>query len=245
MIVGVVCGGLALVVGAVLTLGYVAGWFDSDDKDKGGAQATPAVSYTPGHTGGSGSGSGGYAPPQPSATPDPTASAFKRIKAGDCLTVYDTGAKSTITWSSAMPPTPVSSCDSTDALVHVSRVTSSTGSCARGPDRSYWSYRSAADRSTTVLCLTRVYHKSYCLLGKQSGTSANPRIRLGALTAVDCTAKRVPASYNQIMHITGVYKATSGTSAANCRRSQGDQTRYYAWKMNDGKTLLCTMVYQG
>lgn len=143
-----------------------------------------------------------------------------------------------------MPPAPVASCKSTDALVHVSKVATTASSCSRGPDKSSWSYRGLNDNTDTVLCLTRIYHKNYCLLGKQSGNSANPTIRLGALTAVDCKASRVPATYNQIMHITGVYQATAGTTAANCRRGQGDQTTYYGWKMNDGKTLLCTMIYR-
>ncbi|MCK1794832.1 hypothetical protein MTQ01_02090 [Streptomyces sp. XM4193] len=258
-----VCGGLVLALLAVLGIGFVAGWFD-DDKDKNDDRASSEAAADgeserrgrdPG-SGGSGdspgadaddsTGSGGSAGSGADRpAPDPSASAFQRVKAGSCLTVYDTGrgGSGSVVWSSDTPPAAVD-CSSTDALMHVSRVTSSASSCATGTDKAWWSYN-GTDGSSTVLCLTRQYHKNYCLLGTQNGSGRSATVRLGQLTAVDCKAKTVPKPYNQVMHITGVYRADAGTNANNCVRAQGDQTLYYAWKVNEGKTLLCTMIYRG
>lgn len=178
-------------------------------------------------------------PKTPSPTPDPTEKAFRAVSSGDCLLVYDTGrgGGTTVDWSAKVPPNPVS-CASEKAYV---QVTSVSGDCPITIGKSSWTYRSPVSGRTTKLCLTRIYHPSYCLLGKQSGD----RISLGSMTAVDCARKPVPVPYNQIMHITGVYQAPPGANASNCRRAQGDQTRYWAWLVDDGDTLLCTTIYRG
>ncbi|MFE9724147.1 hypothetical protein ACFYQ5_11285 [Streptomyces sp. NPDC005794] len=177
--------------------------------------------------------------PEPTTpTPDPTEEAFKAISAGDCLAVYDTGRGGTtsIDWSVDVPPGPVS-CAGEQALV---RVTATDTACPTSYGKSYWSYRSATG-NTTKLCLTRIHHAAYCMLGQQSGDS----ISLGVMTAVACRREPVPAPYNQIMHITGVYRAPAGANANNCLWAAGDQTRYWAWLVDDGATLLCTTIYQG
>ncbi|MBU7597605.1 hypothetical protein JGS22_008210 [Streptomyces sp. P38-E01] len=270
-VAALVCGGLVLTLLAVLGLGFVAGWFD-DDKNKNDDRASSEAASDgasdgeserrgrdPG-AGGSDDSAGADADADPDGStgsggsagsgrnrpaPDPSASAFQRVKAGNCLTVYDTGrgGSGSVAWSSDTPPAAVD-CSSTDALMHVSRVTSSASSCATGTDKAWWSYN-GADGSSTVLCLTRQYHKNYCLLGTQNGSGQSATVRIGQLTAVDCKAKKVPKPYNQVMRITGVYRATAGTDANSCVRAQGDQTLYYAWKVNEGKTLLCTMIYRG
>ncbi|MGW2256927.1 LppU/SCO3897 family protein [Streptomyces sp. NPDC001780] len=176
-------------------------------------------------------------PPTPS--PDLTEEAFKAISAGDCLAVYDTGRGGTtsIDWSVDVPPEPVS-CADERALV---RVTATDTACPTSYGKSYWSYQSATTGNTTKLCLTRIYHATYCMLGQQSGDS----ISLGMMTAVACRREPVPVPYNQIMHITGVYRAPAGANANNCVRGAGDQTRYWAWLVDDGATLLCTTIYRG
>ncbi|UGY92456.1 LppU/SCO3897 family protein [Streptomyces gobiensis] len=242
----VICGGLGLVLIAGLALAFGLGWFDSTS---GNRAKGPSISGAPTYDSDSGYSSGGsYDTPTPeptTATPDPTATAFKAVSAGDCLTVYDTGyGGSTAQWSTDVPPAPIS-CRSEKALVQVTKVTTYSSSCSSGTGKSYWSYRSTTDGETTVLCLTRIYHKNYCLLGKQTGTGSNARISLGPMTAVNCTDKKVPTAYNQIMHITGVYQAPANASARNCARVQGDQTTYWAWTVNDGKTLLCTTIFRG
>ncbi|MBB6074603.1 hypothetical protein HNR57_000487 [Streptomyces paradoxus] len=65
------------------------------------------------------------------------------------------------------------------------------------------------------------------------------------MTAVACRREPVPVPYNQIMHLTGVYRAPAGADANNCRRAAGDQTRYGAALVDDRATLLCTTIYQG
>src|SRR4051812_11582159 len=85
---------------------------------------------------------------------------------------------------------------------------------------------------------TRQFKVGYCLLAKQSGSGQSAQMRAGLMTAVDCDAKRVPAQYNQILHITGVYKAPANPSASNCARVQGDRTYYWSWVVNGGRTLL-------
>ena len=177
-------------------------------------------------------------PERSTPAPDPTEKRFKAISVGDCLAVYDTGRGGTsVDWSVGAPPDPVS-CAGEQAQV---QVTSINTDCPTSYGKSYWSYRSATTGDSTKLCLTRVYHANYCILGRQSGDS----ISLALMTAVACRREPVPVPYNQIMHITGVYRAPAGADANNCRRVAGDQTRYWAALVNDGATLLCTTIYQG
>ncbi|WP_197287822.1 serine/threonine-protein kinase [Streptomyces apocyni] len=168
--------------------------------------------------------------------PDPTEIAFRNVRAGSCLPVYDTGRGGTaIRWSASVPPRAVP-CGSTNAYVRVTRTRAT--SCPNGIGEGSWSYRTSGQ--VRKLCLTRIYRVGFCLLGKQSGD----RIRLGALTGVNCRSQRVPVGYDRIMHITGVYRAPAGASVSNCRRVSGDQTRYRAWLVNNKRTLLCTKVYR-
>lgn len=178
-------------------------------------------------------------PESPTVSPDPTEEAFKAISVSDCLAVYDTGRGGTtrIDWSADVPPDPVP-CAGTRALV---KVTATDTACPSGYGKSYWSYWSDTTSTTTKLCLTRVYHANYCILGQQSGDS----ISLGLMTAVDCQRKPVPSPYNQIMNITGVYRAPAGANANNCLRVAGDQTPYWTALVDDGATLLCATIYQG
>ncbi|MBU6529533.1 hypothetical protein ACFUIW_26140 [Streptomyces sp. NPDC057245] len=178
-------------------------------------------------------------PESPTPTPDPTEEAFKAVSVSDCLAVHDTGrgGATSIDWSSDAPPDPVP-CADVRAQV---QVTATDTDCPTGYGKSYWSYWSDATSTTTKLCLTRIYHANYCLLGQQSGDS----ISLGLMTAVDCQRKPVPSPYNQIMSITGVYRAPAGANANNCLRVAGDQTPYWTALVDDGATLLCTTIYQG
>ena len=237
---------LALVVvpaaGLVLWLGLAAG-----DHSTSSSSTSGGTSSTGGSTGGDDGTSGDDAEGAftPSPTPDPTASAFDAIRAGDCLALWDTGyGGDTIDWSSDVPPDPLPSCEDKDAMVRVTAVGDSVADCATGTGRSYWAYLSPSDHRNRVLCLSRVYRTYYCLLGIQKGEGANARISIGPMTAVDCEAERVPLPYNQIMHITGVYRAPPGASADNCVQGPGDTRYYWAWKVDGGETLLCTTIFQ-
>ncbi|MFM9372154.1 hypothetical protein [Streptomyces sp. Da 82-17] len=237
VVVAAIVGVLVLAVIAVAVFFVIPNPFGGSSS----SSDSPSVSATDDY---GSSGSGGV-DSQPgadatTATPDPTESAFKDVTTGDCLPLWDTGhgGTSTVEWSSEQPPDPVS-CKSEDALVQVTGV---TGSCDSGTNDATWTYSSPTSGETTQLCLRRIYHKGGCFLANQEN---NKIVDMGPMTAVDCTAKKVPSAYNQIMHITGVYNTSKGTDASLCRRVQNDQTTYWSWTVDDGETLLCTMVYQG
>ncbi|MEV0774163.1 hypothetical protein ACIBLA_30700 [Streptomyces sp. NPDC050433] len=174
-----------------------------------------------------------------SPTPDPTEESFKGVSVGECLPVYDTGhGGNGIDWSADVPPDPVS-CAATTGMVQVTSTTAS--SCPISAGKSAWTYTSAVSGETTNLCVTRIYRKHYCVLGKQVGNDT----QLGSMTAVDCKAQRIPAAYDRIIHIRGVYQAPPGGNAGNCVEGANDQTQYLAWLVDDGKTLLCGAIFQG
>ncbi|MQY16159.1 hypothetical protein SRB5_63520 [Streptomyces sp. RB5] len=242
---------LAVILGVVLIVVLPGG--DSDDDTAGGSDSSPSASdtYDSGVStdgggssdGGSSSSSGGGTDDEPTTEPtvatDPVEDAFKAVSVGSCLPVWDTGkgGRSEYRWSHQQPPAAVS-CSSEDALVQVS----GTSGCSNDDNYGVWTYQSAVTGQTTQLCLTRIYHVGGCFLAIQEN---NRIVDMGALTAVDCTAKKVPVPYNQVMHITGVYNTSKGTDPSLCRRVAGDQTQYWSWTMDSGKTLLCTMVYRG
>ncbi|WP_051806519.1 serine/threonine-protein kinase [Streptomyces sp. NRRL F-2747] len=167
--------------------------------------------------------------PTPTPTRDRTEEAFLAVRQGSCLPLYATGYPDK--WNVDVPPGPVR-CDTDQAHVQVTSVTN--GDCPGGNGRTYWRYK------TTNLCLTRIFHVGYCVLGKGPGNG----VELGTFTLVDCKATRIPAAYDYVLHITGVYRAPANASAANCRRSQNDSTDYRAWLVNDNSVLLCTMFYR-
>ncbi|WP_413801010.1 hypothetical protein [Streptomyces iranensis] len=203
-----------------------------------GVPSASLPGYGSGGSGGGGGSGGTKAPATPTVAPDPTEEAYRAVSSGDCLAVYDTGSGD---YNTRMP-TPVD-CDAGNAYMWVSAVRSGGGACRQGPGQNYMSYTSRG--RTTALCLTRQFKVGYCLLAKQTGSGRQARMNAGLMTVVDCDAKRIPVRYNRILHITGVYKAPASASAANCARVQGDRTYYWSWLVNDGRTLLCTMVYQG
>ncbi|WFB10598.1 hypothetical protein LRS74_28865 [Streptomyces sp. LX-29] len=208
-----------------------------------GGSGSSSGGWTDPTGGGSGGATGGGAvrtrePSAPTRAPDPTAEAFRAVRPGDCLAVYDTGHGE---WSTRSPYRV--GCGSGNATVFVTAVRSSAASCPGGAGQSYWSYTSGG--STTALCLNRQFQVGYCLLAEQSGSGSAARMNAGLMTAVDCDADKVPSKYNQILHITGVYRAPSQPSSTSCARAQGDQTYYWYWMVNGGRTLLCTMVYRG
>ncbi|MEU8889269.1 hypothetical protein [Streptomyces sp. NPDC048442] len=117
--------------------------------------------------------------------------------------------------------------------------------CPTGDGLSYVAHRSGAEKR--VLCLTRQYKAGYCVLAEKSAGkgAGGTAMRLGAMTAVDCKAKRATPPYNTVLHITGVYEPSSGRAPGNCRRAPDDRTYYWSWQVDGGGTLLCTMVYRG
>lgn len=240
-------GTLVLALVAVLALGAMAGWFESKADDITYPAVSPTATSTSAYSGSSGDSDGdGSAADPTTAAPDPTTQAFNAVSAGDCLTVYDTGYGGDLQhydWSTDVPPDPVS-CSSSKALVKVTEVTDDLSDCATGTGRGRW-YHLASDGGTTVLCMSRIYRTGYCLLAVQKGSGSGATITLGDMTGVDCTVKKVPKPYNQIMHITGVPKHSGTITAATCSRAANDTTYYYWWKVDGGTKALCTIVYRG
>ncbi|MBB1247251.1 hypothetical protein GL263_27450, partial [Streptomyces durbertensis] len=233
--------GVALVGGLALALKN--NWFDTTSpRDQQPPTLTAPTGPTPpNHLPASTSGTAHHSP---TAAPDPTAAAFLAVRADTCLPLYDTGhAADTVTWNTAMPPAPVD-CDSGRAMVRVTRVSDSVEDCRTGVGHAYWYYRAAGGPTNTVLCLSRVYRANYCLLARRAGTPDAPTMHLGPMTAVDCTDRRPPAAYNEVLHLTGVHQAGPDTTATACTRAPGDRTRYWVWKVDDGRTLLCATVYR-
>ncbi|MFE4535265.1 hypothetical protein ACFRKB_09310 [Streptomyces scopuliridis] len=175
-----------------------------------------------------------------SPTPDPTEESFTAVSAGDCLEIYDTGRRAdSIEWSADVPPDPVPCNSQRAGLVQVTSTTDTN--CPSGAGKASWMYTSAVSGRTTKLCVTRIYQKYYCVLGKQVGD----KTELGSMTAVDCKARQIPAAYNRIIHIIGVYQAPANASSRNCVEGPDDRTQYLAWLMNDDRTLLCGTIYNG
>lgn len=165
--------------------------------------------------------------------------AFAAARAGDCLALFDTGAG----WNTRIPQKV--GCSGDAGLTRVSAVRTGWSACPTGDGLSYVVHRTAAGKQ--VLCLTRQYKAGYCVQAEKgkggAGAGARAAMRLGAMTAVDCKAKHATAPYDTILHITGVHSPSPGRSAANCRRAGDDRTLYWAWQVDGGDTLLCTMVY--
>ncbi|MEV6107723.1 hypothetical protein AB0M28_23925 [Streptomyces sp. NPDC051940] len=238
---------ISVIITIIVALSLPGGGDDGGDDDSAGGSPSPSSSFDTGSTGAtddsSGSSSGGGSDPGGDVTTpasDPTADAFRAVASGSCLAVWDTGngGKTEWRWSHDTPPDPVS-CRSEDALV---QVTGTSGGCSTSDNNGVWTYQSVSTGESVQLCLRRIYHVGGCFLAIQEN---NRIVDMGPMTAVDCTAKKVPVPYNQVMHITGVYNTSKGTDPSLCRRVQNDQTQYWSWTLDDGETLLCTMVYQG
>lgn len=224
----------------------------------GAALGIPRVAETPGGSGTSGSSgtvpsggasgksagaasAGGEEPDGGEREDEPDAAeraeAFAAIRAGDCLALFDTGKG----WNTRIPQKV--GCSGEAGLSRVSAVRTGWSACPTGDGLSY--VVSVTDERKRVLCLTRQYRPGYCLLAEKKSEGGSTSMRLGSMTAVDCSGKRPTAPYNTILHITGVYGPASGRGPGECARASGDRTYYWSWQVDGGGTLLCSMVYQG
>ncbi|MHA5051874.1 protein kinase domain-containing protein [Streptomyces sp. SD15] len=176
--------------------------------------------------------------PEPSSLePDPTEDAFKAVSYGDCLDVVDTGygGLSKFDWSEEEPNT--TSCGYGTRV----KVTGTTDDCTSGVGKATWSYYSTSSGERTALCLTGQYHQGDCLLAKHEDNDVLSSIAM--LSSPNCTDRRVPAAYNEILVVTDVYRATAGAGAEVCRHGQYDAGTYWSTKVDDGATLLCLRAY--
>ncbi|MGW1373102.1 serine/threonine-protein kinase [Streptomyces sp. NPDC002446] len=175
-------------------------------------------------------------PETSSPEPDPTEDAFKAVSGGDCLDVVDTGygGHSRYDWSEEEPNT--TSCGYGTRV----KVTGTSGGCASGVGKATWSYYSTSSGERTALCLTGQYHQGDCLLAKHDGNYVSS---IAMLSSPNCTDRRVPAAYNEILVVTDIYRATAGAGTEVCRHGQYDPNTYWSTKVDDGATLLCLKAY--
>ncbi|MEU9283826.1 serine/threonine-protein kinase [Streptomyces sp. NPDC048275] len=175
--------------------------------------------------------------PEPEPEPDPTEDAFKAVSYGDCLDVVDTGygGLSKFDWSEEEPNT--TSCGYGTRV----KVTGTTDDCASGVGKATWSYYSTSSGERTALCLTGQYHQGDCLLAKHEDNDVLSSIAM--LSSPNCTDRRVPAAYNEILVVSDIYRATAGAGAEVCRQGQYDASTYWSTKVDDGATMLCLRAY--
>ncbi|MDW6065624.1 hypothetical protein SAZ11_57370 [Streptomyces sp. FXJ1.4098] len=171
----------------------------------------------------------------PEPEPDPTEEAFKAVSYGDCLDVVDTGYGGTTKydWSEEEPNT--TSCGYGTRV----KVTGTTGDCPTGVGKATWSYYSTSSGERTELCLTGQYRQGDCLLAKHEGNTISS---IAMLSSPNCTDRRVPVPYNEILVVTDVYRAT-GAGAEVCRHGQYDSNTYWSTEVDDGATQLCVKAY--
>ncbi|KAK1185787.1 protein kinase [Streptomyces sp. NBS 14/10] len=171
----------------------------------------------------------------PEPEPDPTEEAFKAVSYGDCLDVVDTGYGGTTKydWSEEEPNT--TSCGYGTRV----KVTGTTGDCPTGVGKATWSYYSTSSGERTELCLTGQYRQGDCLLAKHEGNTISS---IAMLSSPNCTDRRVPVPYNEILVVTDIYRAT-GAGAEVCRHGQYDSNTYWSTEVDDGATQLCVKAY--
>ena len=246
--------GCGLVVAAILVLGIVSSvpWEGKDDDTAKSSPTSPSTLSTSGDTsgldgagtGGSSSSSGGGSDdserePEPetsSPEPDLTEDAFKDVSYGDCLDVVDTGygGLKKYEWSEEEPNT--TSCGYGTRV----KVAGTSGDCESGTGKATWSYYSASSGERTSLCLTGQYHRGDCLLAKHEGSDVSS---IAMLSSPNCTDRKVPSPYNEILVVTDVYQATAGAGTEVCRNGQYDPATYWSTKVDDDATLLCLKAY--
>lgn len=163
---------------------------------------------------------------------DATQEAFRDVDRGSCLPVYRDGNG----WNVEVPPSAVSCRSRRAGLFQVTRTATSSVSCPTGVGRDTWSYYSPVTGDATTLCLNRVWVANYCVLATQSGGAISS---IGSSTAVDCQATRVPKPYNQLLVVSGVYRAPSDADASYCRTGAHDSRRYWSLLADGGDTLVC------
>ncbi|MGW3493822.1 protein kinase domain-containing protein [Streptomyces sp. NPDC001020] len=251
-------GGLLV---ALLVIGVLI-WQPWDKKDDTTPNSHPSSPFTFSRRGGTsgldssgslgGSGAGGSSrssgsssartepEPEPetsSPEPDPTESAFKSVSFGDCLDVVDTGygGLTKYDWSKEEPNT--TSCGYGTRV----KVTGTTGDCASGVGKATWSYYSPSSGKRTALCLTGQYRQGDCLLAKHENNNVISSIAM--LSSPNCTDRRVPAAYNEILVVTDIYRATPGADTKVCRHGQYDANTYWSTKVDGGATLLCLKAF--
>ncbi|MCX4788978.1 serine/threonine protein kinase [Streptomyces sp. NBC_01221] len=181
-------------------------------------------------SGGSAYGSTARQTPTPTPTPDATDLAFRAVRSGDCLNVYDDGHGR---WSASTPIRV--DCASANAYVHVTSATSTSGSpddCSSENGRGEW-HHSADDGFDTTLCLSRKFRKGQCFPADLKGNG-----QADLMVVWNCSSDRVPVAGYSILQITGYFSAPKSYSGQVCPAGAGE--RYWYWKVDGNKNIVCT-----
>ncbi|CAL9516406.1 serine/threonine protein kinase [Streptomyces sp. enrichment culture] len=209
---------LFLVVGAVL---FFANHLDGS--------STPASSSTAGTSGGNvatrPAPGYSYTPRRP--TPSARDLAFRAVRAGHCLDVYDDGYDR---WSRSVPIRV--DCDSASAYVYVTRAGSAV-TCETGAGRDRWPNH-GNDGVRTVLCLSRQFRTGQCFT---ADIDSRGRASANLMEIWNCAHDRVPKGQTHILQITGYYRMPSGGSP-RC----DENTRYWTWEVNGGRSYICARI---
>ncbi|MET9432664.1 serine/threonine-protein kinase [Streptomyces sp. NPDC006551] len=213
-------GWFGIVVLAVIGFFLYQANADDTSSSSGGSVSSPRSTYT-------------YTPP-PTPTPDAVDRAFRAVDSGDCLTAYDDGYES---WSTRAPQ--IVRCSAANAYLRVTAATAGIdfADCPTGTGRSYWYHSGSRYDFSTTLCVERQFRKGQCFVAKRSGTtitSSRP------MNLWNCEAEKVPKGYNEILQITGYYKAQKSYPPGYCSRDHYDRNVYWTYEVDGGKSVLCT-----
>ncbi|NGO70664.1 LppU/SCO3897 family protein, partial [Streptomyces boncukensis] len=201
--------------------------------------ARPPASSAPGSTAPSSPAPSGAAARSPGGG-DRTAGAFRSVREGQCLNVHSNGDG----WSRAAPTAGARvRCGSDRAYVRVADIRTSRASCPKGNGRGSWSYTPRGGRAT-ALCLTRHYRVGQCLAAEKSKDGM-----LAALMSAPACGGSPPASYNRLLRITSIHGLAAGGGSddvqGRCARDAKDDRRYWTWRVDGGRYLLCARESRG
>ncbi|MEV6395138.1 serine/threonine-protein kinase [Streptomyces sp. NPDC051907] len=199
-----------------------------------GSSATLGSGGTSSTAGSSGDSTNAGSAPSSGPTPDSEDVAFRAVRTGDCLSAYADGRDG---WST---PTPQRvACGSATAYTRVTAARSGVafGDCPTGHGRAYWYHRGSLPAYGVSLCVERQFRKGECFVAKRTGT----QVTTSLLTNVwSCDATTVPAGYNEVLQITGYYKAQASYPRGFCSQGQYDQNYYWYYEVDGGRSVLCT-----
>ncbi|MFE9331276.1 hypothetical protein [Streptomyces sp. NPDC006925] len=157
--------------------------------------------------------------------------AFRSVRAGQCLTVHGNGSG----WNRPAPTEATRiDCGDDRAFTRVTAVrrspadSTSDPACPTGNGRATWR------GGSTTLCLTRQFRTGQCLLAEAD----DGRMRAALMSAPACSA--APPSgqgrYDRLLRVTGVRADT-----APCRENDpASHSRYWRWRIDGGDRTLCT-----
>jgi hypothetical protein len=161
-----------------------------------------------------------------SAPPDPTADAYRAVRAGDCLAAPD-----------GPLPQPVD-CAGDTAFLRVDELTAQPDDCPAGPGLSNW-YHTSADGTTTALCLRREFRAGQCFAATHSTEHGRDEMTNADLRGPQDCAAQPPPPYNVTLVISEVLAVTGQDDGRECSRDPGRLNGYWYWIANHATAKVC------